>query len=99
MEEDNQKSPSCPDFVIPSKDQPFDVYKTNTRRDKSFLFPNKSRSSTARQWLQGLKKGGWKKILDLKFQLLRFCLDKDLGFMKMSFIIAMIIFWILLLEV
>ena len=61
MEEDNQKSPSCPDFVIPSKDQPFDVYKTNSKRDKSFSFPNKSQSSTAKHWVEGLKKGSLKK--------------------------------------
>ena len=61
MEEDNQKSPSCPDFVIPPKDQPFDVYKTNSKKDKLFSFPNKSWSSTAKHWAEGLKKGSLKK--------------------------------------
>ena len=50
------KNSFFPDFVIPSKDVPFDVYKVSKLKDKLISFPSKARSSIIKQWVESYKK-------------------------------------------
>ena len=98
MEEDNQKTPSCPDFVIPPEDPPFDVYKISQLKDKLFTLPSKGRSNSIKQWVDGLKEGSLKRDFGVDFSFIKALLKHGTWVHQDVFFIAMSIFMILLLE-